>query len=293
MTITVKFRRGNTSTSNGLVLANGELYIDTSKRTVVVHDGSTLGGNPLATEAALISGLSMRTTAEDVNTVVQTSISDLINSAPTALNTLNELATALGNDANYATTVTTALGTKQNTLVSGTNIKTINGTSILGSGDIVTSVPQEIWKKQVSSIWNYTVETSNYTSGSWATHPTTITLTPTKTGTLEIIYRPGDAYAFTNFVSMYLTFAVTTYNNTYSFQHAISNNSTGSIDYGPFIAHIPVVANSPISMNIGWWLAGYGGYTSGPLIYTYGNVDGSNRFITARYVNISNNTSTF
>jgi hypothetical protein len=36
------------------------------------------------------------------------------------------------------TAVTTALATKQDTLVSGTNIKTINGVTVLGSGDIVT-----------------------------------------------------------------------------------------------------------------------------------------------------------
>ena len=34
--------------------------------------------------------------------------------------------------------VDTGLGTKQDTLSSGTNIKSINGTSLLGSGDIVT-----------------------------------------------------------------------------------------------------------------------------------------------------------
>jgi len=45
-------------------------------------------------------------------------------------------------DANkpVSTATQTALNAKQNTLVSGTNIKTINGTSVLGSGDIVTSV---------------------------------------------------------------------------------------------------------------------------------------------------------
>lgn len=45
-------------------------------------------------------------------------------------------------DANkpVSTATQTALNGKQATLVSGTNIKTINGTSILGSGDIVTSV---------------------------------------------------------------------------------------------------------------------------------------------------------
>jgi hypothetical protein len=41
-------------------------------------------------------------TVSDVNTA----ISNLVDSAPTTLNTLNELATALGNDPNFATTIT-------------------------------------------------------------------------------------------------------------------------------------------------------------------------------------------
>ena len=41
--------------------------------------------------------------------------------------------------------VKTAIDTKQNSLVSGTNIKTINGSSILGSGDISTSeIPNQV-----------------------------------------------------------------------------------------------------------------------------------------------------
>jgi hypothetical protein len=43
-------------------------------------------------------------------TYVSTAISNLIDSAPSSLNTLNELAAALGDDANFASTVTTALG---------------------------------------------------------------------------------------------------------------------------------------------------------------------------------------
>lgn len=35
--------------------------------------------------------------------------------------------------------VSTEVGGKQDTLVSGTNIKTVNGQSLLGSGDIVVS----------------------------------------------------------------------------------------------------------------------------------------------------------
>lgn len=48
-------------------------------------------------------------------TYVDTAVSGLVNSAPQTLDTLKELADALGNDANFSTTVTTALGNKVNT----------------------------------------------------------------------------------------------------------------------------------------------------------------------------------
>lgn len=46
---------------------------------------------------------------------VDTAISNLVDSSPSTLNTLNELAEALNDDANFATTVTNALATKANT----------------------------------------------------------------------------------------------------------------------------------------------------------------------------------
>ena len=45
---------------------------------------------------------------------VATQIANLVDSSPAALNTLNELAAAIGDDANYATTVTNALAGKDN-----------------------------------------------------------------------------------------------------------------------------------------------------------------------------------
>lgn len=45
---------------------------------------------------------------------VSAAVAALVNSAPAALDTLNELAAALGNDANFATTITNALATKAN-----------------------------------------------------------------------------------------------------------------------------------------------------------------------------------
>ena len=52
-------------------------------------------------------------TTQIANTAfVSTAVSNLVASSPAALDTLNELATALGNDANFATTITNALSLK-------------------------------------------------------------------------------------------------------------------------------------------------------------------------------------
>lgn len=53
MATTLKFRRGNTSVSNAFTGAQAELFVDTDKNTVVVQDGSTAGGFPLAKESNL------------------------------------------------------------------------------------------------------------------------------------------------------------------------------------------------------------------------------------------------
>lgn len=53
-------------------------------------------------------------------TQLSNEIAALVNSAPSALNTLNELAAALGNDASFATTITNALAAKANTSSLGT-----------------------------------------------------------------------------------------------------------------------------------------------------------------------------
>lgn len=104
---------------------------------------------------------------------IDAKIAALVDSAPETLNTLEELAKALGDDPNFAATMTEELGKKANVgdsytkeesdakyltehqslenyltkadasttyetkLVSGTTIKTINNQSILGSGNIV------------------------------------------------------------------------------------------------------------------------------------------------------------
>lgn len=70
-------------------------------------------------------------------TYVNTAISNLVDAAPTTLDTLNELAAALGDDANYAATISTALGLKA-PLASPTFTGTVSGItkSMVGLGNV-------------------------------------------------------------------------------------------------------------------------------------------------------------
>jgi hypothetical protein len=67
-----------------------------------------LTGTPTAPTATA----GTNTTQVATTAFVTGAVADLVASAPSALNTLNELAAALGNDANYATTITNALAAK-------------------------------------------------------------------------------------------------------------------------------------------------------------------------------------
>jgi hypothetical protein len=67
---------------------------------------------------------------------VDTFLSNLIDSAPAALNTLKELAAALANDANYATTV-------QNQLATKANIVDVEGQLVLNANQSTTYTQTE------------------------------------------------------------------------------------------------------------------------------------------------------
>lgn len=89
-------RRGTATqwTTANPVLGAGEIGFETNTGKFKIGDGSTTWTN-----------LEYFITIDD-------SILSIVDGAPAALNTLNELAAALGDDANYATTVTNALGAK-------------------------------------------------------------------------------------------------------------------------------------------------------------------------------------
>lgn len=93
-----------------------------------------LTGTPTApTAAQTVNNTQIATTG-----FVKSAIAALVASSPAALNTLNELAAALGNDPNFATTVTNALAGKQPLDSTLTNLsgKTVNGIlTYLGLGE--------------------------------------------------------------------------------------------------------------------------------------------------------------
>jgi hypothetical protein len=51
MSTAVQLRRGTTSQHSSFTGAVGEVTVDTTKDTVVVHDGTTVGGHPLVKES--------------------------------------------------------------------------------------------------------------------------------------------------------------------------------------------------------------------------------------------------
>lgn len=108
-------------------------------------------------------------TASRVRNTVLTGLSLVTNAAITATNTVLE---ALG----LLQKQITDLGTsKQDTLVSGTNIKTINSTSLLGNSDIALQTPINLTTTGSSGAATLTGSTLNipvYTGGSGGTSAT-------------------------------------------------------------------------------------------------------------------------
>jgi hypothetical protein len=89
---------------------DSKLATSTAASTYAPLASPALTGVPTAPTAAA----NTNTTQIATTAYVQTEINDLIAAAPGALDTLNELAAALGNDASFSTTVTNSLATKLN-----------------------------------------------------------------------------------------------------------------------------------------------------------------------------------
>ena len=140
----LKLRRGTTSQHSSFTGAEGEVTVDTDKKVVVVHDGSTAGGVPLAT-ATDVSGKQ----ASDADL---TALSSCQSGAAAALALLTSTevevldgATLSTTELNYVDGVTSAIQTQLNAKGVGdvtlagaqsfTGVKTFNAAAV---GEITT-----------------------------------------------------------------------------------------------------------------------------------------------------------
>jgi hypothetical protein len=107
--------------ANYLTAANAAttyLTISSASSTYLTQSSASSTYAPLASPALSGSPTAPNVSAGDSSTkiantsFVMTAVANLVASAPEALNTLNELATALGNDASFSTTISNSIGGK-------------------------------------------------------------------------------------------------------------------------------------------------------------------------------------
>ena len=94
-------------------ITGSQRILNLSGEVFAADNNITIGGKNVATQQ-----------------YVTTQISTLVDSAPSTLDTLNELAAALGDDPNFATTITNSIGTKLNSSVNPIKSATISSGTI-------------------------------------------------------------------------------------------------------------------------------------------------------------------
>jgi len=124
------------------------LFPRTKAAIVMMNDGTTVQEKV----TQIVNELAKKATQGDINNA----ISQLVDSAPAALDTLRELAEALGNDPNFATTVTNMLAQKVDK-VAGKQLSTEDFTTALKNK--LEGLPSSVYSKsEVNSLLNNKVD---------------------------------------------------------------------------------------------------------------------------------------
>ena len=110
-----------------------QAYADQAETDAKAYTDTELGSyTPTSSLDTTIDGYGYLKSADlsgyATETFVGTAIDNLVDGAPGLLDTLNEIAAAIADDENYATTMTTALAAKQNNLTAGSNISIVSDT---------------------------------------------------------------------------------------------------------------------------------------------------------------------
>lgn len=120
------------SGDNISVLVNDSGYLTTVAFADLTSKPTTLSGY----------GITDTYTTAEVDSAISTAVSNLIDSAPGALDTLNELAAAIGDNANFSASVTTALGNRLRVDINSQNLtvdQKANAVTNLGLATVSTT----------------------------------------------------------------------------------------------------------------------------------------------------------
>ena len=124
-------------TTENPTLAAGEVGVETDTGSVKVGDGTT------AWTSLAYFGVG--------SDYVDSAIANLVDSSPGTLDTLNELAAALNDDADFAGTVTTALATKvektNGTVTTAATDQTVVRNITLSTSDPSGGIDGDVWLK--------------------------------------------------------------------------------------------------------------------------------------------------
>ena len=122
------------------------------------NDLTVVRGQDGTSAASFAAGtkVELRVTAAALQESVSVAVDDLVDSAPGALDTLNELAAALGDDANFSTTVTNSIATKVplagGTMTGNLTLSSASSPTIIITDTTPTAVTLKVYSQDAESI---------------------------------------------------------------------------------------------------------------------------------------------